>query len=483
METNLKSDPKRAQTGSVAGEGTPARTIFIFITEGFRVRILYGDVLALFRKQFRVVILVPPPDVAAIERVFGSENVIVKPIPGVRTRWEAGLAFVRRYLLSNPARNRTNSIFYSVIKRQQPFRYAVIRYVNPWLGRSRILRDLWLAVETKLNRGNEYGDLFDTYQPSLVLTTDYGTQQQEIRILRHAQGRGVKTASVVNSWDNLVSKGVMGCRPGKLIVWNEIMREEAAALHDMEPGDVYACGPAHFDVYAHHEKFRTREEFCRDMKLDPDRPIIVQGTITPKYFPENIEILEIIATAITEGRLPKNCQIIVRLHPQVVNEGLYADNLTDYEAVARRHPFIRIDVPQTMRWGSMVSPHPADAKHLAEVLHHAAVLVHPGSTLVVDASAVDCPAVGLGFDGYRPKPYDESIRRWWDYTYMLPIVRSGGQPIARSEGELIEAIGQFLNDRHHLAAGRREIRDLECYKVDGGASQRIVRAMLDYIGK
>jgi len=275
----------------------------------------------------------------------------------------------------------------------------------------------------------------------------------------------------------------MGCKPEKLVVWNEIMRTEAVTLHDIRAEDVYVCGPAHFDVYAHSGKFRSREEFCRDLRLDPAKPIIVQGTITPMYYPENVEVLEMLTQAIENRRFVRDCQLLVRLHPQVVNTGIHSDDLAPYRAIEQRHDFVRIDVPRTTKWGSMVSPHREEAKHLAEILYHAAVLVHPGSTLVVDAAAVNCPAVGLGFDGYKPKPYDESIRRWWDYTYMQPIVQSGGQPIARTAEELLATVNLFLKDRNHLVAGRTLIRDQECYKIDGCAGSRIAARLTDYMAE
>lgn len=456
------------------------KTVFLFITEGVRIRnVLYSDVLRLLREQCRVVLFVPPPDVKLIAQEFGGGNVVVEPIPESPTKWESNFVFVRRYLLSNPARNRTASVFSSVMKKDQPFHYALIRYVNPWLGRSRLVRNLWLKGEALINRGQEYADLFERYRPELVISTDYGAQRQEIRILRQAHHRGVKTASIVFSWDNLSSKGVMGCRPQKLMVWNEIMRTEAEELHDIPKADVSACGAAHFDIYAQKDSLLSRAEFCQKMRLDPARPIIVQGTITPKYFSGNYDILDLLVKSVESGRLPGNPQILVRLHPQTVNKGgAYADELQPYLDYEKRHPFVRVDHPQTVCWGSLVSPARDDAKHLAEILHHAAVIIHPGSTLVVDASAMDCPAIGLGFDGYTEKPYDESIRRWWDYTYMEPIIRSGGQPVARNAEELVELTAKAILDRNHLAAGRAKIRDWICHRLDGNSGRRIVETLM-----
>lgn len=453
-------------------------TVFLLITEGFRIRnLLFSDVLPLLARSWRVVIIVPEPSVETLRKEFGGPNAFVEALPPSGSRWESSFSFVRRYLLSNPARNRTVSVFSSLMKREKPFHYWLIRRVNPWLGRLSWVRRAWLWFEAQINRGGEFGELFARYSPSLVVTSDYGSQTQEIRLLRFARHQGVKTASIVYSWDNLSSKGIMGARPDRLLVWNEIMRREAAELHDIPLADTVACGAAQFDLYGRRAQLADRETFCRQVGLDPAKPILVLGTIPPKYYPHNVEVLDLLAKAIAHGRLVKDCQLLVRMHPQVMDQGNNADSPEPYLEYERRHAFVRIDQPRVVKWGKLLSPAREDARRLAEILAHAAVLIHPGSTLVVDASAMDCPSVGLGFDGYAEKPYDESIRRWWDYTYMQPILKSGGQPVAQSPDHLIELINAFLTDRALHGEGRARIREWECFQVDGRSGERVVNAL------
>jgi hypothetical protein len=458
------------------------KTVFLFITEGFRIRnLLYSDVLALLRQRYRVVIIVPPPDVDSVSKAFGAENVFVEPRPQSPSRFESNFAFVRRYLLSNPARNRTISVFSSVMKKHQPFHYWLVTNVNPWLGRSASLRKAWLGFESLINRGGEYAPLFERYKPSLVVSTDYGSQTQEIRIMRAAAWRGIKVTSVVYSWDNFSSKGVMGAIADRFVVWSETMRREAQELHDIPPDRVDVCGAAQFDIYGHPERLASREEFCASLDLDPARPIIVQGTIPPRYFPSNVEISEILIDGILNGPLPRNAQLLLRLHPQTINKGVAADSLEPYHELVRKFPFVKVDVPATVLWGSLVSPGPKDSQRLAEILRHAAVLIHPGSTLAVDSAAMDCPVIGLGFDGHKEKPYDESIRRWWDYTYMQPVVRSKGQPIANTREELYTFINSYIQDRRRDADGRARIREWVSHKVDGKSSERVVEALIRFV--
>lgn len=457
------------------------KTIILFITEGFRIRnLLYSNVLPLLKQRARVVIVVPPADVEKIRATFGEgDAVVVEGRPDSPMRFESKFSFVRRFLLSNPARNKTVSVFSSIMKKQQPFHYWLVRYVNPWLGRSVTVRRLWLEFEAKVNRGTEYAGLFAKYSPSLVVTTDYGSQTQEVRILRYAKSRGVRTASVVYSWDNFSSKGVMAAIADRLLVWSEIMRREAQEFHDIDPATVDVCGAAQFDVYGTPSSLASREDFCRKVGLDPARPFITQGTITPRFFPTNIEIAEILIAGIQSGRLPSSLQLLIRLHPQVVNKGVAADSIEPYRELERKYPFVKVDVPQTVNWGSMVSPAREDGQRLAEILRHTAVIIHPGSTLAVDAAAMDCPVIGLGFDGHQPKPYDESIRRWWGFTYMKPVVEEGGQPIAWTQEELFSLTNAYLSDRSRDREGRRRIRDLVASQVDGNASRRVAEALLN----
>ncbi|MCM2275879.1 MAG: hypothetical protein NDI75_13905 [Candidatus Didemnitutus sp.] len=460
------------------------KTIILFITEGFRIRnLLYSNVLPLLKQQARVVIVVPPDDVEKIRAAFGEgDAVVVEGRPESPMRFESKLSFVRRFLLSNPARNKTVSVFSTIMKKQQPFHYWLVRNVNPWLGRSVTVRRLWLKLEAKINRGAEYAGLFAKYSPSLVVTTDYGSQTQEVRILRYAKARGIRTASVVYSWDNFSSKGVMAAIADRLLVWSEIMRREAQEFHDIDPATVDVCGAAQFDVYGTPSSLASREDFCRQVGLDPARPFITQGTITPRFFPTNIEIAEILIAGIQSGRLPSSLQLLIRLHPQVVNKGVAADSIEPYRELERKYPFVKVDVPQTVNWGSMVSPAREDGQRLAEILRHTAVIIHPGSTLAVDAAAMDCPVIGLGFDGHEPKDYEESVRRWWDFTYMQPVVRSGGQPIAHDKDELYALVQRYLQDRSADREGRRLICDQVCYRVDGRSAERVASALLKSIG-
>jgi hypothetical protein len=134
---------------------------------------------------------------------------------------------------------------------------------------------------------------------------------------------------------------------------------------------------------------------------------------------------------------------------------------------------VHINVPAVRCWGSLYSPVPSDQKELAEILLHSVALIHPGSTLSIDAAAMDCPIIGIAFDGRQTLPYGLSIRRWWDFSYMAPVLDSGAIDLVRSEAEMNAVVTGVCHDRNHKAKERRDLAARLCAFTDGRSAERI----------
>lgn len=455
------------------------KTVFIFITHGFHVRnILYTNILGRLAEKCNVVIFCPREDLDNFKKEFEGGNVSVEAIFSSSSRFEKMMSEVRRYLFTNPARNKTNNIFILNMRKEKPVKYYLLITCNNIFGRFRVLRELWIYIERLFVNGAEYERIFNNYKPNVVLTATYGTQPDEIRFLRCAKRMGVKSISIVPSWDNLSSKGIIGERPDKIAVWGDVMKTEAIEIHDYHEDDILIAGAPQFDWCAHKELFKSRDEFCTEMGLDPKKKIICYGTITPKYFPHNTEIIEILADCIRRAVFSYPCQVLVRLHPQVVDDGIWSDKLSDYLALEKKYPFIRCDIPKVKKWNNITPPDRADGLHLAELLYHSDVCLNPGSTLTVDAAIEDTPVIGIGFDGHKEKPYENSIRRWYDFTYYKPVIETGGVRIAHSKEDLVSLINAYLGNHSMDREGRKKIIDIECYKIDGKAGERIANYLL-----
>lgn len=457
--------------------------IIVLITHGFRVRnILYTDLWKELRSLGEVTLLCPDTDVESLAIDIGCEARVEGYSALKRSRLEDFFTGVRKNVLTHPKRNTTVNIFNLNDRYKSPVKYRFRTLANSIFGRSKLLRDLWLAMERRVFPGHEFDGLIRRLAPSLVITTDYASHAVEIRLLRAAHRDECPTVSIVYSWDNLSSKGIMGEVPGSLVVWNQIMAGEADEFHQYPRSRVHVTGAAQFDVYFRKDLLASREECCRRWGLDPARPILTFGTITAKFFPYSLEVLEMLLEARAKGDIPADLQILVRLHPQTM-QGEHRDEVVEkIIALAGKIEGLHINMPAVRCWGSLYSPVPNDQKELAEILRHSVAVMHPGSTLSIDAAAMDCPIIGIAFDGRQTLPYGLSIRRFWDFGYMVPVIESGGVDLVRSGEELNAAVTQACRDRSRKAAQRKALAARLCAFTDGRSAERVgsvIRATLE----
>jgi len=449
--------------------------IFLYVSHGFHVRnLLDSRLLDRLQTVADVVILVSQADLEHCRADYAGNRVSVEPILLERRVIDALFEIVRKRIVIKPNRALTTSLFSDHERRTQPIRHAFERVLHKSLGRWRLVRQAWLAFERLLVPGREFDSVFARLQPDLVVTANYGTDPSTIRLLRAARRHRIPSLAIVPSFDNLTSKGVIGAPMSRLIVWNEIMRHEADDLHDIPRDQVAACGPIQFDIYADPSRWAKRDAVWRAHGLDPSRPTFVVGTITPVYFPYNTDVIELIAEAIQDGRLPSTAQILIRLHPQVVDDAHFGDNLDVYKQLVERYPFVKLNIPAVRRWKKLKPPAKDDMAILATILANAAAVVVPASTLAVDAAAVDTPIVGIGFDGKSHQPPELSVARYYDFTHYKPITRSGAVAVAGSREQLIDFLNEALQHRAARADKRRSLVNTMIERHDGHAVDRIM---------
>ncbi len=377
--------------------------------------------------------------------------------------------------MANPQRNATYNLFNEEFLHSRKPRYVLLRALNRLLGRRRALRDRWTDLEGLLIPGREMEAVLRKASPALLVTGTPGTEHLDALLLRAARRLGIPTLCVVLSWDNLTSKGHMAVRPDRLVVWNERMRQEAIELHDYSPDAVDVAGVAHFDVYARPEQQLSRAAVCRRLELDPERKILVFGTVSPYLFRYNLEVAEVLARAVADGRISPPAQLVVRLHPQSIS-GIYADDLDAYRRLQQRYAgLMALDLPQVINSGLQWALPDDEMVWLASLLKWADVSLTVGSTLAIDAAMCDTPIVGVAFDGFQRLPYSRSIRRAYDYTHYRPLVETGGLHLAGSEEEMIHVINRYLADHDLDSDGRARIVREQAWQLDGRSGERVAQ--------
>ena len=184
---------------------------------------------------------------------------------------------------------------------------------------ARVLTRLFRSIERLIPSRREVEALFDRVRPDLLFVTPllyFGSQQ--VDYVRSARRRGIPSVLGVGSWDHLTTKGMIHEMPDRLLVWNELQRDEAVALHDARPDQVEVTGAQAYDHWFTTEPSTTQEAFCARVGLWPDRPYLLYLCSSPFIAPHEVDVVRQWMAAIRASGDPvlRTVGLLVRPHPQ-----------------------------------------------------------------------------------------------------------------------------------------------------------------------
>ena len=108
-------------------------------------------------------------------------------------------------------------------------------------------------------------------RPDVLLVSplvDFGSEQ--VDYIKVGRQLGIPTVLAVNSWDNLTNKGRIHLRPDRVLVWNEIQRDEAVRYHGSRAGDVIVTGAPVYDRWFGRAQEESTADFKRRAGLEPN---------------------------------------------------------------------------------------------------------------------------------------------------------------------------------------------------------------------
>jgi len=315
--------------------------------------------------------------------------------------------------------------------------------------------------------------LFDRYTPVLLVGSSPGLIFSEVPLLRTAARRRVRTIVVDPSWDNFTNKLIPVRRADRLVVWNDLMKEQAVELHGYAPDEVRVSGPPHWDRYFRPGPAVSRGAFFARVGADPSRRLITLMTTGRTLYDHYPRVVRVLMGAIDSGRWGP-AQLLVRLHPR--------DDLERYdEFQGTPHLIIEKPFKKTVKSGDGldVDITSENQQHLADTLRLSDVVVTVASTIAIEASIFDTPVVDVSFDGETPVEFEKSARRYYRFTHYANITRQGAAPIAETPEALVDQVSRYLRDRSLDRDGRRRVVLDQCQFTDGKSSERLVQFVVD----
>jgi hypothetical protein len=360
------------------------------------------------------------------------------------------------------------------IRRAEAAASGSIRWVAAKRALARVLMPSVARKETRyglvdrLVSHPQAESLFTKYRPSLLLASSPGLIFSEVPLLRTAVRRGVRSMALDPSWDNFTNKLLPVRRVNRLIVWNDLMKQQAIDLHGYQPDEVRVAGAPQWDVYF-RSAGASREAFFARIGADPSRRLITLSTTPRELYSHHDHVLRVMVQAMAGSAWPCPVQILVRLHPR--------DELSAYAAF-QNVPDVLIEKPfRTTRAvsgdGLAVDVTAENQQHLADTMRHSDVMVNVASTLAVEAAIVDTPIVNISFDGEQPSDWVRSARRYYRFTHYANVTRHDAVRVAETPEQLVAHIGRYLDDPSLDREGRRAVAAEQCQFFDGRSASRV----------
>ena len=100
-----------------------------------------------------------------------------------------------------------------------------------------------------LGRWKELDEVFNNFKPDLVIAPSLAADSFTIDFTHTANKNKVKSLILINSWDNLVSKGVMPIQPTYVGLWGKQAWQQAVSVQRIAESKLIILGVPRFESY------------------------------------------------------------------------------------------------------------------------------------------------------------------------------------------------------------------------------------------
>lgn len=435
-------------------------TLFYILNYGSSAvrNIVRGGVLeALVAKGFRCVVFgLPESERASVTDAFGG-NVVFETLENPPLR---GLSKLIQRLRTYVWRNKIPygkllAHFGKTLTMRHSFQSAVGKML------AGVPFGVWEKLAESVAKWPQGEELLCKYQPSAVVVSN--PMAADGVPIDYCRKRGVYTACMLESWDNLTVRGAFYSSPHDLLVWNDLIRRQAIHFHQYPPKRVHTVGIPSFDVYTRPELLPSEAEWRRSVGLPESGPVIVYSTSAQIIYGREDVIIDNILHARETGILPVDANLLIRPHP--ADDFAAYDKYKGRSAVAIQYPYAAVGSD-----GNDVTM--GKPLMLAATMRYAAVVINVFSTMCLDAMANGAPVIVIGFDAV-PVPPERSVRNYTELQHIKELLEFNAVSLANGNEELLGFINQYLNDRSFNLENRQKCVAAETFGLDGKAAARV----------
>lgn len=472
---------------------TDRKKILVTAPSGFIIRnLLMGKFLPSILEESDLVIAVLDPSEENLVKTFKDNRLKFITYPRFK---EIQKKFIHQlldphfwmYLLSVGAKNNRSIKNYVLIYDTRKsiiykgFREAIflVGYIFQAMRLMHVISRAYLNFYRNHPLTQTWKQIIIDHKPDLLFSTmltltHKNVPSSDLPAVLAAKEMGIKSATLIQSWDNLSSKpNIVPEILDAYMVWssnqyNELLRY----FYSIDRIKVSIVGAVQFDFHTNANLIESRDTYLKKIGFLPSDKYVLIGTGMPKSVPYEIEEMVMLIKAI--HKTFPSIKILLRIHPKDISNRItrYIEELQRFNTVVDI-PFI----PVHMDAGGFTPPE-TFYKDQINSIFHSELVINTASTISVDAAIIDRPIICIGFNYIKEEGFPDG-RSWSlaNSSHYLPLVKTKGIKIARSEQQVCEFIDYYLNNKTRDKEYRTEIVQLVTNAADGKAGERIVEVI------
>ena len=350
-----------------------------------------------------------------------------------------------------------------------------------WLAPIKILiahtagKSTWLknkvipALYSRVFSARPFEELFYKYNPNLVFAAHiYG--QFDLQLIAESKRRGIKVLGMASNWDHF-DKYYLPLRPDFLLAQSEQVKDFALKYQSYREENIKIIGYPHFDFIVDKSYTVSREKILEELWFPKDAKFIlyVSGSAYSADEPDTIE--KILEWA-DKNEFGFNTYLVIR--PYLGGRG--ADKDFDEKKFFRFEEHPRVRFYKKEFWGDL-----SRSIQFFNIMRHADAVISMYSTIVIEAAALNRPLVGIGFDGYKKRPFAQSVRKFMLREHFQDVLNSGAVRTAYGFPELKSILKKYLENPLLDQEERTRMMWKLANGADGRAGERVISNIVKHL--
>jgi hypothetical protein len=338
-----------------------------------------------------------------------------------------------------------------------------MRFVRPkwawfykFLALPAVYETFLLAVRAGLPTWAQFAQIVQRINPVAVIAPSLAADSFTIDMTYTAKKLGIKSMLLINSWDNLVSKGVLPLPPDCVGVWGQQGINQAMRVQNVPRERVVALGVPRFDRYFRQDEPKPEIDIHEFNGIPKNKKIILYAATAIPF--DDISAIEILDRFISSDPAYSDYVILFRPHPEMMKrsgERAFADCHFSHVHLDRQ-----VAAYYTSRFDKAVDSEQsyinnAELDYYPALLKAVVAVVCPPTTLGVEGAMNGAPCLMICYgDG---KNTWLSPDQMCQYESVEEVLAMPGVVACHAESDLTACFAQAIrlsqdHDARHLLA-------------------------------